>query len=551
MFVRVKKNSEGRVYLQIAESYRERGKIRQRVLCTLGRLDILQRDGVLENLSESLARFSEKIAIIGACREASRNPVKTRRIGPVIVFEKLWRDTHIRAVLQRKADRRNYSFSLERAIFITVLHRLCVSGSDRAAEHWKRNYAIDGAEGIELHHFYRAMAWLGEELGREEQDGRTPFTPRCVKDEIEEELFFARRDLFSGLALVFFDTTSLYFEGEGGDELGEHGHSKDHRPDLKQMVIGIVLDQEGNPLCSEMWPGNTADVKTLVPLAERLKMRFGIVEICIVADRGMISEGSKAQIAELGWKYILGVRMRRQNIVKEGVLGRAGRYEEVHPVSADKKDPAPLKVKEVVHNGERYVVCVNETEAVAQEKIREAIVENLREQLKKGEKQLIGNKGYRKYLAVENGRHFVINEKKIKEEARYDGKWVLTTNTDFPAAEVALRYKQLWTVEAIFRTMKTTLETRPVYHKCDETIRGHVFCSFLALVLRKEMEDRLMVKGFIGIEWSQVMEDLEQLQEVEVDLTGKRFVLRSECVGESGKVIQAVGASLPPAMRQL
>lgn len=551
MFVRYKKNSEGRVYLQIVESYREQGKTQQRVLCTLGRLDLLQQDGAVESLTASLARFSEKIALIGACRQAAQKPVKTKRIGPVIVFEKLWQQTHIRRVLEQKAAGRKYSFSLERAIFITALHRLCVSGSDRAAEEWKQNYSIAGAEKIELQHLYRAMAWLGEELDTEGQKGSTLFSPRCVKDEIEEALFFARRDLFSGLAMVFFDTTSLYFEGEGSDELGERGHNKDHRPDLKQMVVGIILEQSGNPLCSEMWSGNTTDVKTLIPVATRLKTRFGIQRICIVADRGMISEESKSQITALGWQYILGVRMRRQKVVKEEVLSRAGRYEEVRPVSANKKDPSPLKVKEVIHEGARYIVCVNETEVGVQQSAREAIVKSLREQLKKGEKQLIGNKGYRKYVTTEGGRHFVIDEEKIKEEARYDGKWVLTTNTDLPATEVALRYKQLWTVEAIFRTMKTTLETRPIYHKCDETIRGHVFCSFLALVMRKEMEEQLSAKGVAGMEWPRLMEDLEQLQEVEIDLSGKRFILRSECRGQSGKAIQAVGASLPPTLRQL
>jgi len=550
MFVRRKKNSEGRIYLQIVENYRDRGKIRQRVLCTLGRLDILQQNGVLENLTDSLARFSEKIAVIGACKKAARNPVRTRRIGPALVFEKLWRQTRIREVLQRKASGRKHSFSLERAIFVTVLHRLCVSGSDRAADRWKRNYAIEGAEDLELHHFYRAMGWLGEELDSSEQDGRTPFAARCVKDEIEEELFFVRRDLFSGLAMVFFDTTSMYFEGEGGEELGERGHSKDHRPDLKQMVVGIVLDQAGNPLCSEMWPGNTADVKTLVPVANRLKKKFGVEDVCIVADRGMISKESKEQIESLNWKYIIGVRMRRQKVVRKGVLGRAGRYEEVHPSGSLKKGPSPLKVKEVVHDDERYIVCFNEIEAAVQKKTREVIVASLKEKLKKGEKQLIGNKGYRKYLTAERGSHFTVDEKKIQEEERYDGKWVLTTNTDLPAAEVALKYKQLWTVEFIFRTMKSTLGTRPIYHKCDETIRGHVFCSFLALLLRKEMEDRLAAKGF-DAEWSQILEDLEQLQEVEVELSKKRFILRSECTGGSGKVVQAVGAALPPVLRQV
>lgn len=134
------------------------------------------------------------------------------------------------------------------------------------------------------------MAWLGEELPEEEQDWVSPFAPRCTKDVIEELLFEQHRDLFSSMELVFFDTTSIYFEGEGGESLGQWGNNKDHRPDLKQMVVGVVLDGDGRPICCELWPGNTADVETLIPMIERLKRRFGIQSVCIVADRGMISK---------------------------------------------------------------------------------------------------------------------------------------------------------------------------------------------------------------------------------------------------------------------
>jgi transposase len=140
------------------------------------------------------------------------------------------------------------------------------------------------------------MAWLGEELPEEDQRGATPFAPRCIKDLIEEGIFQRNRDLFRDLTLVFFDTTSIYFEGNGGDELGAFGHSKDHRPDLKQMVVGVIIDGHGRPICCELWPGNTADVKTLTPVMERLRNRFGIQRVCIVADRGMISKETIKEI---------------------------------------------------------------------------------------------------------------------------------------------------------------------------------------------------------------------------------------------------------------
>ena len=436
---------------------------------------------------------------------------------------------------------------MERAIFLTVLHRLSASGSDRAAEKWKERYKIEGVEGIGLHHLYRAMAWLGEPLPSNLQKGATPFAPRCVKDLIEEGIFDRRRDLFGDLTLVFFDTTSIYFEGNGGEEIGEYGHSKDHRPDLKQMVVGIIVDHEGRPLCCELWPGNTTDVKTLVPVIDRLRSRFGIAKVCIVADRGMISKETIREAESRGLAYILGVRMRRQKEVAEEVLSRAGRYEEVHPKGKHSKSPSPLKVKEVWQNGRRYIICLNEGQQKKDAADREAILAALKDKLKQGEKSLVGNKGYRKYLKV-TGAKFQIDEEKIKQEAGYDGKWVLTTNTDLPARQVALQYKQLWMVEQIFRTMKTILTTRPIYHKCDETIRGHVFCSFLSLLLIKELQERMDKRGCV-VEWADVMNDLEEVKEIRIETGNKEVLLRSELKGEAGKAFQAAGVAVPPAAR--
>jgi transposase len=523
------------------------GKVKQRVLHRLGRLDQLLANGQLDSLIQSLGRFSEKLAVLGAHARGDSITTRSARIGPALIFQRLWQVCSIDTVLTALLEGRCFEFSVERAIFLTVLHRLFAPGSDRAAEKWKDDYAIAGVGGLDLHQLYRAMAWLGEALPKDQQDGATPFAPRTNKDRIEEELFARRRDLFSDLDIVFFDTTSIYFEGEGGETIGQRGHSKDHRPDLKQMVAGMVLDRDGNPLCSELWPGNTADVKSLVPIVERLKSRFGIGSVCIVADRGMISAETLAEVEKREWKYILGVRMRSSTEAK-AVVARAGRYAEVHPKSDDPNDPSPLKVKEVwVEDARRYVVCVNQDQAKKDRHDREAVVASLRDALGKGDKSLVGNKGYRKYLRA-GGQQFAVDENKIQEEARYDGKWVLTTNMDLAAHKVALKYKQLWMVEDVFRSMKSLLDTRPIFHKCDETIRGHVLCSFLALLLRKELEDRLARKEW-KLEWADVIRDLDNLIEMEVAINGKGFVFRGQTRGVAGKVFQACGVALPPAMR--
>lgn len=544
MFFRVKR-AESREYLQIVHNRRDKGKVKQEVVATIGRLDALKETGALDSLLRSGLKFSEQLTVLDAHKQGEAIETDSRRIGLPMIIGRLWKEMGIQAVIEAAAKDRKYQFSIERAIYLTVLHRLSVSGSDRAAEQWREGYRIDGADGLDLHHLYRAMAWLGEPLADADQKGATGFSPRCTKDVIEEELFRRRRDLFTDLRMVFFDTTSIYFEGEGGEDIGAYGHSKDHRPDLKQMVVGAIIDHQGKPLCCELWPGNTTDVKTLLPIIDRLRFRFGISQVCIVADRGLISEKNLADLSERKIDYILGARMRRQKEVSEEVLSRGGKYEEVFPKSKDSKAPSPLKVKNVMVGERRYIVCLNEDQRKKDAADRAAIVASLRDKLKQGSKSLVGNKGYRKYVKGED-KAFAIDEDKIEQEAKYDGKWVLSTSMPLPAREVALAYKDLWMVEQIFRSTKTVLTTRPIYHKCDETIRGHVFCSFLALVLMKELQARLDSRNDQKIEWGAMLRDLEELKQITITNGGKEVLLRTELKGDTGKVLQAAGVAIPP-----
>jgi len=547
MFARIKKSGKYR-YLQIVENRREGEKIIQRVIATIGRMDKLQAKDRIEILTRSLSRYSENVLLVLSGKSSDVTSY-SKKIGPALIFERLWKELGIKKIIKDLIVFRRFDFDVERAIFLTVLHRLFVSGSDRACERWRRDYEIEGVGDLSLHHLYRAMAFLGEEV--EEQKDAIPFSPRCTKDFIEEEMFVRNRDLFTGLDLVFFDTTSIYFEGQGGETIGERGHSKDHRPDLRQMVVGAVIDERGCPICCEMWPGSTADVRTLIPVIDRIRKRFRISRFCIVADRGMISAKTIKELEhpERGLSYILGTRMRKVTEVKREVLSRRGRYKEVYPEGKTTKDPAPLKVKEVCVSQNRYIVCLNSKQARKDASDREAIVESLKDKIKKDPKKLIGNKGYRKYLKFDRDT-VTIAEEKIEEASRFDGKWVLQTNTDLKTEQVALKYKELWTVEQVFRDIKSILETRPVFHQRDETIRGHVFCSFLALVLRKELNRRLEDAG-VNFEWADIKQDLKALQETVIEENSKRLAVRSQSLGTCGKVFQAVGVALPPTIREL
>jgi len=546
MFVRTKKRDD-KTYLMIVENKRVGARTEQTVLHSLGRLDKLLENGGLDALIASLSRFSEKFAVLGAVERGDTLTATTRRIGPALIFERLWRELGVGAVIRELSQDRKFGFDLERAIFLTVLHRLFDPGSDRAAEKWQAVHAGAGAAPLALQHLYRAMAWLGTPLPLAEQHALSHGMPRCIKDRVEEELFARRRDLLTTLDMVFFDTTSIYFEGQGGATMGEPGFSKDHRPDLKQLVVGMVLDDSGTPLCSQILPGNATDVKSLLPVKARLERQFAVERVCLVADRGMISKETMTELERDHWPYILGARLRQGDAAMERVLADGGAFEEVFPKAKGSKAPSPLRVKEVKVGERRYVVCFNEDQATKDRHDREAIVAGLEDALKQGDKALIGNKGFRRYVAVQ-GEHFSIDTEKVKAEARYDGLWVLVTNTERSPREVALKYKQLWMVEDAFRSMKSLLSTRPIWHQCDETIIGHVFCSFLALLLRKRLQDRLDEKGW-RLEWADVIRDVEELVETEISVEGKGYLIRSEARGVAAKVAQAAGVALPPTLR--
>ncbi len=252
-------------------------------------------------------------------------------------------------------------------------------------------------------------------------------------------------------------------------------------------------------------------------------------------------EAIKARLAEIQRNhidYILGVRMRSQKEIGTDVISRAGRYHEVEE---------NLKVKEGLHRGKRYIICVNEDQAKKDAHDRQAIVAALEERLTKGTKGLIGNKGYRKYVRMEKNAVAIDNDK-VANEARYDGKWVLTTNTSLKPEHVARQYKNLWMVEQVFRTMKSVLNTRPIFHKRTETIRGHVFCSFLALILMKELKTRLAKKGW-KLEWDRLIRDLDHLKEIEVSAVGKNVIIRPELRGGTGKMFQAAGVAVPSTVK--
>jgi hypothetical protein len=529
MFVRLKTvQAPGRTYqyVQVVESRWEHGRSRQRVVGNLGRLDELLASGSLERMVASLAKHCPGVRVLDAQRRGALEVESDRTWGPVLVFDRLWEELGLQGLLRDVGRRRKLAFDFERMVFAQVLQRLCEPGSDLRGSKWIDTVHEPSFAPLQLRHFYRCLAPLWS-----------------AKTRIERALYERGLDLFNQtLDLVFFDTTSTYFEGTSLDGWAKRGKSKDHRPDHLQLVVGAVIRQDGTPITCEIWPGNTADVTTLVPVVQGLQGRFRIEKVVIVCDRGMVSAANLAAITAAGYEYIVGMKMRRQVEVRDDVLGRAGRYQEV---------AENLRVKEVWVEDRRYVICENPEEAAKDRADREAILAKLRQKLAAGGvKALIANRGYKRFLRV-RGMAAEIDAQVIAAEARYDGRYILRTTTSLPAAAVALAYKQLCWIERLWRDLKDVMEVRPIFHHLKkDNVRGHIFVCFLALYLAAELKRRLKTAQ-LALPWDDVIRDLTAVRAIAASVGGERHLMRSPLTGCAGKVLAAVGVKAPPVAQAL
>jgi len=283
-----------------------------------------------------------------------------------------------------------------------------------------------------------------------------------------------------------------------------------------------------------MWPGNTADVTTLIPVVTRLRERFLLNRVCIIADRGMVSAKTITTLEAHKIEYILGVGEKR-SVEVAAVLADKTPFVSLTVAKANGRGSLDLQVKEVVHKvnmGQgntrrcRHIVCYNEAEARNDAAARETTLAGLDTALRQGDEALVGNKGFRRFLKIEADSHFAVDPGRVAAAAKFDGIYVIRTNARISALVVALRNRERRIVEDIFRTAKSIINTRPIFHQRDDTIRGHVFCSFLALLLRKEFTDRLAAAGR-GYEWTDIIRDLDQVVQTDVDQAGRRLRRRS------------------------
>ena len=527
MFARIKtKKQNGKTYryLQIVENIWNKARKRgtQRVVLSLGRLENLDR-AKIDKLLSTLASFSDNVPIL-----TPETPIAwARPYGDVLVAEKLWSELGLRDILRRIASRRDNEFSFERAVFSMVYDRLADPGSKLSlSEKLMEEYYIPGSEGLELQHLYRALDILYEN-----------------KERIEEKLFSRHRDLFSHqLELVFFDTTSTYFEGSGeGSELKRFGHSRDKRPERKQLVIGILMTREGMPIACRVFPGNTADARTIGPVLDDLRRRFNIRRVVFVSDRGMVSEANLKLMASAGYDYIVGVRLNAHSARE--AIAKAVDYDVIK-----RKGKPDLWVREVVVQGKRYIVCYNPEEALRDKERRNEMIAQLEKLISDDPKSLIRNKGFRQFIKL--GQRPQIDYDKLREAERYDGKYLIqVSDPDMTAEQAALAYRELWKIERAFRTLKSSLEVRPVYHWTDRRIEAHVFVCFLALVMARELELRLNMGGEPDdkrITAERALRVMRRVKAVKIELGNKPLIIRTELSPAFREILSKLGIQPPP-----
>jgi hypothetical protein len=483
-----RKNTDGSTvtYLQIAENIwdSQKQRSRVRVVCTLGRAD----DRAVERLRQ----------LVGSIRRQS--PEYTTEVvgwkyqdswehGAFYVIENIWESLGIGKIMEAAAKKEDRTTPLEKAVFVMVANRCLAPRSKLGCyERWMRkDIYFPQAETIELHHLYRAMDFLADH-----------------KAEIEEALYWHLADLLSmDVDLIFYDTTSIYFEIDQEEGIRQRGYSKDSRADAPQVVVGMAVTRDGYPVKSWVFAGNRTDVTTIEEVKSDLR-GWRLNRCIFVTDAGMVSEENLAALRRGGARYIVAMPCRKGTEVVRDVITRAGRYEEVRD---------NLKVKEVWVGDHRYVVCYNPLEAQRQRNHRQEVLKELDEELQslknhpKRACQLYSSRRYGPYLRRLKNGELRLSKKAIKDKEKRDGLWVIHTNDhELSSEDLALAYKQLVRVEETWKTMKSTIEIRPVFHRTDNRIKAHVFLCVLALLVERVAE------RLCELTWPRIREELRSIK---------------------------------------
>jgi transposase len=545
------KRGESVRYLQLAHNERnERGVPVARVIHNFGREDQLDREALVR-LVRSIQRFLGSEETLRAQAPEGFRFLGAPEAGGPHVLDQLWSQLGIgKAIARAAAGQGRGRSGVERAIFTMVCQRCLEPASKLEATRWLgRDVVLPGIAAVSDDDLYRAMDFL-----------------LACQERVQESVFFSLANLLNlEVDVIFFDTTSTYFEVDVDEDASDDaeraeaplrrlGHSKDHRPDLPQVVIGLAVTREGIPVRVWVWPGNRND-QTLVEQVKADLAGWRLGRAVYVVDSGLAGRDNLRHLRSGGGHYIAGVKLRSGMPETEQALSRQGRYRTVRD---------NLRVKEVrVGEGEaavRYVVCHNPAEAERDRTQRQQRIERIeselarleaqrrrartkaeREQHLRGECALRDHPTLSRYLRQTKSGRLVLDRARIAAEDRLDGKYLLTTSDPSLSAEdIALGYKQLQEAERSFRDLKGTLLLRPVFHRKDDRIRAHVLICFLALVLVRLAETRT------GETWRTIRAELDQIRQGHFRSQDGDFTKTSEPTTRQRDLHTALGVPEPP-----
>ncbi len=549
MYIRqtTRKNKDGSTvsYLQLAHNDwdAEAGRSRARILHNFGRADQVDRAS-LERLVRSICRFLSPEAVIEAesmlYGHKGIRIGRARKMGGAWVLNHLWDELGIAKVLSNLLKARNFRTPIERLVFAMVVNRALSPSSKLAIEEWvEHDTFVPGLEEVSVQQLYRAMDFLIESS--------------C---DIQREVYRSVANLLNlEVDLLYFDTTSTYFEIELPDDAEEsfrkYGHSKDRRPDRPQVVIGLAVTRDGIPVRCWSWPGNTADMSVLEEVKRDLA-GWKLGRVITVLDRGFASDENFKILQRAGGHYIVGERMSSGKPAVEAALSTPGRYQTVRD---------NLEIKEIiVGKGEarqRYVLARNPKQAERDKAQREQVLEKLKDELNslrylpagqhtRAVCTLRAHKTYSRFLRQNKNGQLKIDRGKVKSAERLDGKYLLRTSDDTLSPEdIALGYKQLVDIEDAFRTLKQTLEIRPVHHRLEDRIRSHVLLCWLALLLIRIGENRT------GQTWRRIREALDRIYLAEITTPDGTVSQRTEITPVQKTILKALSVPEPPRVASI
>ena len=551
-----RKTKDGQVirYLQLAHNEwdGQAGVSRTKILHSFGREDEIDREGV-KRLVAALSRLLDPADALAATSGGELTLTSSRPVGGTYALDQLWRRLGLDAVIRRQLTGRRLDPRVERVLFALVANRALAASSKLAATGWIADDAhIDGLDEIDEQSCYRAMDYL-----------------LAIEPDLAKEAYFQVTDLLNlEVDLLFFDTTSTYFETGEADEpvprdkdgnrveddddeaavkstgFRTHGKSKDSRDDLPQVVVGMAVTRDGIPVRVWSWPGSTADTDLIRQVRGDLR-QWTLSRVVWVADRGFTSRKNRRALMQGGGGYIIGEKLRSGSAEVKAALSRQGRYATV-------KDN--MQVKEVsIGTDDRFVLCFNPAQAERDQVVRAKLVAQLEEVIAGTDKltaterariegALSGKPGLKRFLRTTPGGLLRIDKQKIKTEANLDGKYLLRcSDPGLPAEDIALGYKQLLEVERGWRDMKQILDLRPVYHRREDRIRAHVLLCWLALLLIRVAETTAGEPWT----WHRIRAELQRLHAVTYTGPAGTFRQATELTKPQRDILAALGLDPP------